>query len=210
MLSKQDWKDRVSSCKKCTKNTLTCNDIVNKPRYGFGSRTPKLMVIGQSPTIVASRRMNGAFMLHYNGPRWDHLKGPEEKAMSLLLSTLSVSTKDVYGTNVVKCAVFNEQYVTRYLSDSCRREHLLLEISERNPGVILAVGGVARCAMIDWMGCFPTAHRDFSHRPVDPFSSYKVQRWGNVISIPHPRTIGINYNTKTWLTNIRAAYMEIA
>ena len=82
-----------------------CNDIydisLHKPKVFYGGDTPKVMIIGHSPTVRTSEKAD--VVLKMDKPNRELYK----YIFNEILQPLSINIEDIYCTNLIKCYTNN-------------------------------------------------------------------------------------------------------
>ena len=206
-LSIEDYRDTVLNCKTCR----GCVGIVNTPRFGTGCRVEAdLMIVGQNPPVDPVRGLHGAFLLHYKD---ESIRGPHEKLVHDLVSSLGLTTKQVWATQATKCPTVANTPVPLYVAKCCAGSFLEQEIRDVNPKVIICFGQQVERVVGDLF------RYSIGERPERYDQSYPVitngdtplklvRRSGSIIAVPHPSTVGRFVNRQSWIDSIRDSYLD--
>lgn len=186
--SRDEYRSAVSRCTHC-QNFKSQDDIMVNPRYGAGAYDhAKLMIIGQNPPADPVRRLHGAWMLHYSALP----KGPSEELVAQLVGALGLVPKEVWGTQVFKCATVKNVVPHRYLATRCAHQFLRHEITQTQPAAILCFGLTVRMVLED-LDLVPRDDSELysSSLPSEVWQNYVIPTDGNwYIRPPRVRTCG--------------------
>jgi len=127
---KQDLLNRLyepyKQCTQCPLGTLGRTNVV----FGEGDPDAKIIFIGEGPGQEEDRQ-NRPFV------------GRSGKLLTQTLSTLGLSRKDVYITNVVKCRPPSNRNPLPQESTTCKNILLFNQIKVINPYTIVTLGATA-------------------------------------------------------------------
>lgn len=226
-----DLRPLITACRKChTLDPLTRGeDLIWAPRFGTGCAPvdgvqpiPKLMIVGQNPPQDKVRCQHGAWMLHYNGPDWDHLKGPHELLVKELVEYLGLEVmREVYATQMTKCPTQGNVMAPFRCVMACRDTYFVNELKLLKPERVLVFGTQAHNAMqqllqheatergiMHWYGVEPVGKPAFWE---DRYA-WHTRRWVNnqrafdIIQAAHPSSIGRFVTKESWLRSIKEAF----
>jgi len=203
-MPREQLRNMIMSCRKCGQDK-DCQAVYPSPRYGAGSVAPDLMIVAQNPPQDKVRCLHGAYMLHYNGPDWDHLKTNHERYVLGMVAHLGLTSKQVYGTQAAKCATPGNAAPNMRMLRNCR-PYLMVEIRDLKPKVILAFGQWARYQVHEAIGWSGFDHQSILVNALGVGTDGYVSYHDNIIYAPHPSVAGRFLNYNSWLSAIKTAY----
>jgi len=192
IMTRDEYRKSVSSCTVCHDRYIgKSHNVFPSPRFGLGQRTnPDLMVVDSAPP--KGQAMHGAFMLHYGQEYDTHTRNEDALMYKLVTESLQLRVSDVYGVCAVKCPVHFDAPPDRNLIHRCSRFHLMQELQDVKPRIILCAGQSAQDAVGNVL-CIPQIgdkHWSVTPLPSYPYSPlHSIRTYANVIEIPHPTDV---------------------
>lgn len=199
----------ITACRACVH--LPYSAILPSPRYGWGSKTPRLAIYGINPPVDADRCLHGAWMIHYKDN-----KGPHELLVLELLTMMGIQPKEVYAGNVARCPTEANHDVGEPVFQNCSR-FLGRELALIQPKVILAFGTMPYIHIFHQMWklhkSYPRHVGSYDTTPVGGSrpSNVELKRHQNqwIISAPHPSRVTRFIEKESWKDAITDAFAAI-
>ena len=157
-------RDIYEKCDKCSK-TLKHDAWINIKYSHF-------MIIGNCPSHIS----------HAPGRHLYFVDSRYRKDIDPIFADVGLNVEDMYSTNVVKCAIPNNEAPTTEIQDACFAEYLSFELNIIKPKVIFLFGSVAA-------KFFDMSIGDSKDLEFDGFSSW-------LIALPHPSSFNYGKDSK--------------
>jgi len=129
----RDWDELERQCRECTRCALSAGRT--NCVFGTGSREAKLMFVGEAPG--AKEDETGIPFV-----------GAAGKLLDKYLCAVGISREDVYIANILKCRPPANRDPLPEEQDACI-EYLREQVRLIRPKVIVCLGRIAACYMID-------------------------------------------------------------
>lgn len=140
MIINNEIENKIQLCRQCSSDSCICDLVTYKKPFSFyGSNTPKVMLIGHSPSVRTSEEAEVVLKMNLEKrPLYNYI-------IEQILNPLGIQIADLYCTNLIKCKTIKlpedfdkKLYFIDRAFNNCK-ELLELEIEFLKPSLIISL-----------------------------------------------------------------------